>query len=100
MVLDGIYCNLDGTCIAALEFLKKTAAEILTTLKEKDSKVDAEDVFSALNLKASHGEGPLDLLGKALAGLEEDVASFRRVSRVPEHDRGNCRHIIKSGISF
>ena len=112
IVLDGLYCSADGRQIGVVELLKKFAIEVLRPFKESDQEESNQSEFLSITDLLIHCQCISTIgrtqserttaqrhaaLDKAVASLEEDVSSLRRISRVPEHERGDSRKIIKSG---
>lgn len=109
-----MYCVVDGRKIIVVELLKKIAVEVLRSLNESHHN-EANQEFLSLTDMLMHchrisGQRQSQyewsdpqrqaVLDKALASLEEDVASLKRISRVPDHERGDSRKIIKSGTVY
>ena len=109
IVLDSLYCSADGSQIDIVEALKKFAIEVLRPFKESDQSEAKESDFLSITYLLIHCQSistneqtwitaqRQKALDKAIASLEEDIASLRRISRVPDHERGDSRKIVKSG---
>jgi len=97
LVLATIYAKVDGRRISLLSLLKKTADSNLNDFSSTHS-----PTFNTVSSMFLRCKGKADatisertsLFQQLNAGLKEDIASLRRISRVIGHKEGDCRKLI------
>ena len=100
MLLAIIYNKVDGRQISLLSLLKKTADSYLNDLSFDQSTIfyNVSSMFLRCKGKSSASATERTSIFHHLnAALKEDIASFRRISRVPVHKEGDCRKLIGTG---
>jgi hypothetical protein len=93
-LLSSIYVLIDGTDISSIEQLKKITFDILNnnkiTVRFSYNKLIDPDHFKTEILSSEF----IEHLKKS---IQDDIASLRRIGRVPGCEGINCKLIIKSG---
>jgi predicted DCC family thiol-disulfide oxidoreductase YuxK len=88
-LLAHIYERIDGRRRGLVEVLKKEAMRLLSQ--------HPQSCEAMLRATTEKGEGRGSAAAQTvLSNLQEDLNALRRLSRVPDHERGDCRKLILS----